>query len=197
VGITRSVQYALTRFGINETPDKLTHFIGPPLHRSFMTSYAFDEPKARQAVEHYREYFAETGILENVLIPGVPDLLGALKTASRTLCVVTSKPAFYAEQIVRHFELDGFFDAVVGSEMDLSNADKALLIRLAMERYPDTPRAETVMVGDREHDVIGAKANDIDSIGVTFGAGSLRELEVASPTRIVATVEELGSALGL
>jgi phosphoglycolate phosphatase len=197
VGITRSVQYALAKFGIAERAENLKHFIGPPLHHSFMAGYAFDEPAARQAVEHYREYFGATGIYENVLFPGMPALLGELKADGRSLSVVTSKPTFYAEQIVRHFSLDGFFDAVIGAEMDLSNSEKPLLVGLAIERYASPEPSKVVMIGDREHDVLAAHANGIDSIAVTYGAGSRDELVAARPSRIVDSIEELGSALGL
>ena len=197
MGITRSVQYALAKFGIEEATENLTHFIGPPLHRSFMAGYAFDEPTARLAVQYYREYFGVTGIYENVLFPGIPELLAALRVSERQLCVVTSKPTFYAGQIIRHFGLDGYFDAVVGAEMDMSNSDKPLLVRQALERYQAHDRTQVVMIGDREHDVLGAQANSVDSIAVTYGAGSREELTAAGPTRIVETIEELAAALGL
>jgi phosphoglycolate phosphatase len=162
-----------------------------------MTSYAFDEPAARQAIDYYREYFGVTGIYENAVIPGVPELLAALRADGRQLCVVTSKPNFYAAQIVRHFDLDGVLDGVIGSEMDLSNSDKAVLVKLSLERYSAFDSRSMVMIGDREHDILGAHTNGIDSIGVTYGAGSREELTAAGPTAIVDTVEELGSALGL
>jgi phosphoglycolate phosphatase len=191
------VQYALAKFGIEAVAEQLTHFVGPPLHRSFMTSYGFNESVARQAVEYYREYFSVTGIHENVLLPEIPSLLGALRAEGRHLSVVTSKPAFYAEQIVRHFGLDGFFEAVIGAEMDLTNTEKAVLVNLALERFGEHARTDAVMIGDREHDVIGARANGIDSIAVTYGAGSGEELTAAAPTRIVDSVGALAAALGL
>jgi phosphoglycolate phosphatase len=208
VGITRSVRYALAKFGIEVALESLTHFIGPPLltaaadwapalHRSFMSAYAFDEPTARQAVEYYREYFAATGIYENELYPGIPGLLGGLQAAGLRLCVVTSKPTFYAEQIVRHFGLSGFFDAVVGAEMDLTNTEKPVLVNRALERYAGREASAAVMIGDREYDVLGAQANGIDSIAVTYGAGSRQELAAAGPTRIVDSIEELAAVLGL
>jgi phosphoglycolate phosphatase len=161
-----------------------------------MTSYGFDEPAARRAVEFYREYFDVTGIHENVLFPEIPSLLGALRADGRCLSVVTSKPAYYADQIVRNFGLDAFFDAVIGAEMDLSNTEKPVLVKLALDRFAGHALANAVMIGDREHDVIGARANGIDSIAVTYGAGSREELMAAEPTRIVDSVAALGAALG-
>lgn len=194
-GITRSVQYALSKFGISAATDQLRPFIGPPLHRSFMNAYDFDDAKAWLAVEYYREYFAVTGIFENRVFDGVPELLARLRAAGAALCVVTSKPAVYARQIVTHFGLDACFDAVVGPDLDLANAEKAVLIRQAMDACTGRPASQFVMVGDREHDVIGACANGIDSIGVTYGIGSSEELTAAGATRVVDTLGELEALL--
>lgn len=196
-GITKSVQYALAKMGIEAQPDALHGFIGPPLHHSFMTRHGFDEPRARQAIAYYREYFGAYGIYENEVLPGIRELLAALRAEGRLLCVVTSKPTVYAEQILQHFNLSAFFDAVVGSEFDLSNADKATLVALALNRYTGRPHTDLVMVGDREHDIIGASRNGIDSIGVTYGAGSHQEMTAANPTYIAESVSDVASLLGL
>lgn len=192
-GITKSVQYALAAFGIREEAERLRPFIGPPLHHSFMERYHFDEATARRAVEHYREYFAERGMYENLLFEGIPDLLRELQAAGRSLCVVTSKPTFFADQIVSHFGLAPYFDHVIGSNLDLSNADKALLVREAIGRYPEREACSFVMVGDREHDIIGGQANGIDTIGVTYGAGTREEITSARPTAIIDSVGALGA----
>jgi phosphoglycolate phosphatase len=194
-GITKSVQYALSTFGIVAELDELRSFIGPPLHHSFMAQYAFDEATARRAVEAYREYFGDQGIYQNRIFDGIPELLQRLRAERIALCVVTSKPTVYSEQIVRHFGLDGSFDAVVGPNLDLSNAEKTLLISQAMNRYAGQAAAGFVMIGDREHDIIGAVANGIDAIGVTYGAGSREELTSAGATHVVDTLAELEALL--
>jgi phosphoglycolate phosphatase len=194
-GITKSVQYALAKFGIAAELDQLHSFIGPPLHRSFMAEYAFDEPTARQAVEAYREYFAEQGIYQNRIFEGIPELLQGLRAAGSALCVVSSKPTVYSQQIVRHFGLDDFFDAVIGPGLDLANAEKTVLVRQAIDRYTALAADDFVMIGDREHDIIGAAANGIDSIGVTYGAGSRQELTAAAATYIADTLAELETLL--
>ena len=194
-GITKSVQYALAAFGIQEPLAKLIPFIGPPLHHSFMRHYGFDEATARRAVEVYREYFARQGMYENVVFPGIPELLAGLASRGTTLCVVTSKPTHFAAPIVAHFGLDRHFAAVVGSELDLSNADKATLVRLALDRFPGLAPASVVMVGDREHDIIGARANGVAAIGVTYGAGSVEELRAAGPDALAGSVAELAALL--
>ncbi len=160
-----------------------------------MKYYGFDETNARQAVGYYREYFERKGMFENSVFDGIPELLRRLRDANSTLYVVTSKPTYYAEQIVKHFRLDKYFARVIGSEMDLTNTDKSTLVRIAIGLHPEEDRKTIVMIGDKEHDIIGAKKNGIDSIGVTYGAGSREEIDNAGPTFVAHTVEELGKLL--
>ena len=194
-GITRSVQYALSKFEIESDPDDLRSFIGPPLHHSFMERYGFDEPTARTAIAYYREYFADRGIYENRLFSGIPELQQRLSTAGAELCLVTSKPEIFATQVLRFFDLEACFDAVVAPGLDLVHAEKRELIARAMGRYEGHTAADFVMIGDREHDIIGAAANGIDSIGVTYGAGSREELASAGATHIVDTLVDLEALL--
>ncbi len=195
-GITKSVQYALARRGVDE-PDRerLRPFIGPPLHKGFTQFYGFDEGQTWRAIEAYRDYFARQGMYENLLFPGVPELLAQLRDAGRTLYVVTSKPTHFAVPIVAHFGLTDCFTRVIGSELDLTNADKPTLVRRARALHPDEPDSTFVMIGDREHDIIGARANGLASIGVTYGAGAAAEIAAAGPTQIAHSVAELGALL--
>ena len=121
-GITNSVAYALASFGIHEDPDLLTPFIGPPLIDSFMEFYHFDLPTAQKAVEKYREYFSQKGIFENRAFPGALPLLSQLKEAGKAVCLATSKPEVFARQILEHFHIDGYFDQIVGSCLEIGRA---------------------------------------------------------------------------
>lgn len=185
-GITNSVAYALRHFGITvDDPETLTRFIGPPLKDSFMDYYGFDESRANQAVSKYREYFGAAGLYENAVFAGVETLLDRLKKARKTLIVATSKPTVYAVKILAHFRLLRYFDFVSGSELDGSRVKKAEVIAYALERNGVADRSFAVMIGDRKHDVIGAKKNGIDSVGVLYGYGSRAELEQAGVDYIV------------
>ncbi|HEX8036510.1 MAG TPA: HAD family hydrolase [Ktedonobacterales bacterium] len=195
-GITRAVQYALARYDISVADlDSLTPFIGPPLHHSFARYYGFDARQAREAVTFYREYFTDTGIYENSVYPGIPQLLERLSTAERRLIVATSKPTIYAQRIIEHFQMHAYFTDVVGSDLNLTRTDKAEIIADILTAYPDVAREAIVMIGDREHDIIGARAHDLDAIGVTYGYGSLAELQAAGATSIAGSVTELASLL--
>ncbi len=195
VGITKSVQYALNHFGISEDPANLRHFIGPPLPYSFATTYGFDETQAWEAVAKYREYFAAQGMYESLVYPGIPALLAALQAAGQQAAVVTAKPAHFAVPIIAHFGLAPYFGQIIGPDLNLANADKALLIGEALRHYPAIAPEQVVMVGDRKHDILGAQARAIDSIGVTYGAGTAEEIAAAQPTYQVASVAALAALL--
>ena len=189
IGITRSVAYALKKHGITETDqNKLDRFVGPPLIDSFMRFYGFSAEQARQAVEDYREYYAVTGIFENRVYDGVVELLQALKAAGKRCVLATSKPEHYAVQILEYFHLAEYFDFVAGATMDEKRTNKADVIAYALEQ---TGVGHVIMVGDREHDVLGAKAHGLPCIGVLYGYGSREELESAGATHIVETAEEI------
>lgn len=191
-GITNSVAYALEQYGIHvEDRTSLNKFIGPPLKDSFMEYYGFQEAQAEEAVWKYREYFNDDGIFENKVYPGISKMLRCLKEQGKMLIVATSKPTVYAKRILERFELSQYFADVQGSEMDGSRTKKEDVIRYALEQNKITEIDRAVMIGDREHDIIGAKNCGLDSIGVLFGYGSRAELEECGADRIVDSVEML------
>lgn len=189
-GITKSVQYALKKQGIiEEDLWNLTKFIGPPLMDSFQKYYGFTEEEAKQAVVDYREYFAPTGKFENKVYEGIPAMLAALKEQGFTLALATSKPEVFALDILEHFELKQYFDFVGGALLN-GRTDKAEVISYVLTSI-EAKKEETVMIGDREHDLIGAAKNDLFSVGVLYGYGDREEHEKAGAGQIVETVEEL------
>ncbi|MHA6491751.1 HAD family hydrolase [Pseudomonas borbori] len=181
-GITRSVQHALAQLDIHE-PDLATleHFIGPPLLQCFMQAYQFDEATAWQAVNHYRERFREVGLYENQVFDGVGELLELLLQQNRTLYIATSKPTVFAAEIARHFDFARHFKVIYGSELDGTRTDKVELIGHLVQQEQLSPE-DTLMIGDRKHDVIGAKRNGLDAAAVGYGFGSLAELQAEAPT---------------
>lgn len=192
LGITKSVQYALRAFGINE-PDleSLCKYIGPPIREALKEYHGFDPDRAEEAVVKYREYFAETGIFENEVYEGIPDVLSKLQSEGKILIVATSKPEEFARRILEHFNLDGYFTDICGATMDGTRTTKEEVIRYALDRNHISKLSSVVMVGDRLHDTVGAKMVGIESIGVLYGFGDREELEKAGADRIAATVKEL------
>lgn len=193
-GITRSIQFGLSKMGIDE-PDlsKLEHFIGPPLLQQFMASYGFDEARAWEAMGYYRERFAVTGLYENEVFEGVTPLLEELVAQGRQLFIATSKPHIYAREIARHFDFARHFKVIYGSELDGTRTNKVELIAHLMREEGLDP-ATTLMIGDRKHDLIGARSNGLDSAAVGYGFGSFEELNAEAPTWHFETLAEMHQA---
>ncbi len=192
LGITNSFKYALKSFGI-EIPsyEKLCSFIGPPLIDTFKTQFDFDEAKAQEGVKKYREYFAKTGLLENSVYKGIPELLENLKAAGKTLVVATSKPEEYSVKIIEHFGLSKYFENVCGSNIDETRSKKDEVISYAIERNHIADKSKILMIGDRKHDILGAKKVGLKSCGVLFGYGSRQELETAGANFIADNIPQL------
>jgi phosphoglycolate phosphatase len=189
-GITRSIQYALHKLDL-EAPseDDLTWCIGPPLRTSFKKLLGTDA-LADMAVSLYRERFTDIGLFENEVYGGIEDTLSALATPGRRLFVATSKPFVYAERIIDHFKLRAYFERVFGSELDGTRADKTELLDYALKAAHVDP-AHAIMIGDRSHDMIGARNNGMTALGVLYGYGSLEELLGAGAHHLAATPREL------
>ena len=191
-GITNSVAYALRKLGQTPPPrSELEAYIGPPLVDSFEHLAGLDRPTAELAVRYYRENFADIGIFENELYPGIHEMLEQLKQAGAVLCLATSKPTVFALKILDHFDLTKYFDQVVGSELDGRRIKKADVISYALELLGVTDKDRVVMIGDREHDTIGAAKSGVFSVGVTYGYGSRQELLDNGARHIVDSVTEL------
>jgi len=196
-GITRSVQYALKRldYPLCE-PDSLDWIIGPPLKESFRTLlHTTDEALLDRAMLIYRERYQKLGLYENIVYPGIPELLAQLKEKGCQHLLATSKPRVFAEKILQHFSLASYFSVIMGSELNGQFVDKDCLIAEVLKTIPASSRSKTVMIGDRNYDVSGARANHIDVISVGYGYGTEEELRAASPNFIVQSVAELGELL--
>lgn len=196
MGITNALMHALEKYGIKvEDRETLYPFIGPPLTESFENFYGFSKEEAKQAVEYYRDYYREKGLFENKVYEGIPALLEKLVSREKTLLVATSKPEIFANQILKHFGIHHYFSFVAGSHFDGSRVQKNEVIEYVLERAGVKDLSTAVMIGDRKHDMIGAKKVGLDSIGVLYGYGDREELEKAGATMIVRKVEELETML--
>ena len=195
-GIVGSIQYALQALGEPaRDPSFLTRFVGPPLAGTFRTLLGTDDPgRVREAIAAYRVRFVATGIHQHVLYEGIRDALRALCDSGFSLRVVTSKPGEYAERIVDARGLRSYFAGVHGSTLDGERTEKGALIRHVLEVKGLASRT-VVMVGDRVHDVAGARENGVACVAVHWGFGSREELDAAGPDAIVDTVAELVALL--
>ena len=196
IGITTCIQYALHQLAYDapET-DELLWCIGPPLTVSFAKLLrTTDQALIDRAITLYRDRFATVGLFENALYPQIPETLKSIRAAGYQTYIATSKPHVFAKRIIEHFDLSSLFDGIYGSELDGTRSDKAELIRhiLLSENLNPT---KTVMVGDRSHDAIGAKKNQLLAIGVTYGYGSEEELKLHGVDLIANSPEEISQYL--
>ena len=177
-GILNSVRYACRKLGLPIPGEEtLRRFLGPPLIASF------------------REYFPTKGLFENEVYPGIPALLADIKSAGKTVIIATSKPEAYARRILEHFGLAQYCDFICGATLDETRTDKAEVIAYALETAGITDKSRAVMVGDREHDVLGAKKNGLPCIGAVYGYGTAEELTAAGAAALADTVDELHKLL--
>jgi phosphoglycolate phosphatase len=191
-GITRCIQYSLSQLGgpsLNQ--DELLCYIGPPLRQTFSKLLNTEDTNLiEKAVILYRERFVVTGIYENAVYPGIPELLSSLHKGGVRVYLATSKPRIYAAEIIRHFQLAPWLRGVYGSEMDGRFGNKEELLRLVLKELNVNP-AESVMIGDRKEDILAGKINGIKTIAVAYGFGSQEEIEGSSPDFICATPSEI------
>lgn len=195
VGITRGVQHALGAIGIVvDDPDTLVGYIGPPIHDGLVEQHGVAAADVDVAVAAYRRYYRDQGMYENVLHDGVPELLAELAGAGALLAVATSKPDVVAVDILEHFGLSGWFAFVGGASLDGARRSKVDVIEhtlAAIDAGAADRRAAAVLVGDREHDVLGAAAARIASIGVRWGYAPPGELEAAGAGAIADDIDDL------
>ncbi len=191
-GITKCIAHALVKLGRPAPPrESLRWCIGPPLKNSLATLLASDDDQlAEKALAIYRDRFSSVGLFENEVYKDIPEVLGVLKETGHTLYVATSKPTVYAERIVNHFGLRGYFREIYGSELDGGRTDKTSLVSHILQRE-SIVSSETFMIGDRKHDMIAAEANGVFGLGVLWGYGTREELEASGAYVCITQPREL------
>ncbi|MGN0689732.1 MAG: HAD hydrolase-like protein [Oscillospiraceae bacterium] len=189
-GIIRSLQYALQYYGIEEKAENLGKFLGPPAHIAFQEYYGFSEQKAFDATKKFRERYADKGIFENRLYDGIDELLIKLYDEGKRLCVATSKPIVHTEKILEYFDIRKYFDIVVGSDLEGKFCNKSDIISEVLKKCGND-RENSVMVGDRKYDILGAKENEIKSVAVLYGYGNMEEFVLAGADFIAESVEKI------
>ncbi len=187
-GIINAVTYALDEMGIKYgNSDELKQFVGPPLVESFTSYCGFDKKQADKAIELFRVYYSDRGIMENSMYPGIRELLEALRAGGRHIVLATSKPETFAREIIARYGIGDCFEYIAGSTMDETRVKKHQVIAYAMETLGLNDPSKIVMVGDRRHDAEGARVYGMDCIGVLYGYGSRDELLSAGVKYLVDT----------
>lgn len=190
IGITNGVMYAYRKLGL-EVPEReeLRSFIGPPLIVEF-TRRGFPEEQAKEAVRLYREYYGETGLFENELIPGTVEFLRELKRRGKRVCLATSKPEQFSVRILERFGIAEYFDFIGAASMDGSRDSKLAVIQYVLNSTGASPQ-ECLMVGDRMHDIIGAHDAGMKCAAVLVGFGSREEFAEYNADYVAETLADV------
>ena len=180
-GIEGCIRYALAKLGAPPSSGGLEWCIGPPLRGSFARLLGTDDAaQLERAVDLYRERFAEKGMFENSVYPGIPDALERIRNAGCRLFLATAKAQDFAARIMAHFGLAEFFEGLYGSRRDGRFTEKSDLVAHLVKTEGLDP-SRTIMVGDRKHDVIGGRDNGLRTAVVTYGYGSPEEIAAHRP----------------
>ena len=188
-GIVKCVVESLKPIGITAAPASLLGFIGPPLTWSYPHYFGLNEEETEQAVARFQTRYATVGKFENRVYAGIPETLAALCARGYRLAVATSKPHRFAKEIIAHFDLARYFEAVQGADME-EHSCKADVIRLVLAEMGVSPD-DAVMIGDRRYDMEGAGQTGVDAVGVLWGYGSREELTASGAAEVLSTPEEL------
>ncbi len=196
-GILNCLEYALEDQGIPiPERDQMRALLGPPLVDTFRDVFGMNDQQIAQAIDKYRERYHDIGLFENSVYEGVPELLAELQTAGMRMATATSKPEYSATRILQHFELDQYFEFIGAAALDGTRDSKSLVIKHTLDNTNTNPTSHNmIMIGDRRHDVYGAREHGIDTIGVLWGYGDADELTSAGVTDLATNTENLKNLL--
>lgn len=193
-GIINCVRYALSEMGVEE-PKDIMRFVGPPLCESFPSFCGFDKEQTETAIKIYRSRYSVTGLFENNVYEGIPEMLERLKKGGKRLLVATSKPEEFSVRILDKFGLSGYFEIIGGAATDGSRDTKHDVLVYLLERAGITDTSDVLMIGDRMHDIIGAHSLNISCMSVLWGYGDTDEFNKYGTDYIVSEPSELADLL--
>lgn len=191
-GVIRSAQHMQEKMGIPKWADEdLKFIVGPPLIKTFIEDFQMNQEDAQRALGYFRERYATVGLFENKVYDGIPEMLEELKKKGKCLVVATSKKEETAVRILKHFEIDGYFDVIGGDNREVGRDTKAKVIEYVLETM-GAKKEDAIMVGDRKFDVEGAHLVGIPCIAVEFGYGGRDEFEACGADYIAKTPKAVG-----
>ena len=179
-GILRSLQWAFEQEGFPvPTEAEVRSVIGPPLEIG-LPSIGVPDDALERVINTYRSRYETTGAFENTLYDGILEMLDSMAAQGLSLSIATAKPEKTAHPILDYFDIAHRFEVRAGATMTSERRTKAQVIAFALDElgihgHPDLEEM-VIMVGDRDHDVVGAMYHGIPCIGVTWGYGSIEEL---------------------
>jgi phosphoglycolate phosphatase len=193
-GIWASIRFAAAELGLPEpTPGQLRAMVGPPLQDGFAGAFGLTGDDVDRAVAAYRVHYAAGAMFDAAVYPGIPELLFGLRAEGAVLAVATSKPEPFAVRILEHAGLLPEFASVHGATLDGAVRHKDQVVAAALAAHPNGERP--VLIGDRSHDVLGARAHGLPCIGADWGPAPAGELAQAGAAVVVADPADVPAAL--
>lgn len=178
IGVLKSIKYTIEKMNFKElSEDELRLFIGPPIQNSFRNKYKLDDDTTNKAASTFRNAYKEKFLYDAEIYSGIVELLSYLREKNILTMVATYKREDYTLMLLEHFGLDKYFDFIKGSDME-GKLTKADIVNLCIEKSGQD-KENVVLIGDTNHDSIGAEKARIDFIAVTYGFGfkSINDLE--------------------
>lgn len=169
-GVLESAIYAAKRLGYKELPyEQMLSFVGPPIQTSFMNHYGCSVERAQEVATIFRTYYKENALYKARLYPGMIEVLEKMKEKGVKMGVATYKREDYAISILEHFGIAPFCISMHGAD-HFNKLTKTDIVNLCINEMTSN-REDVILVGDTEHDAIGAKNAMVDFLGVTYGFG--------------------------
>ena len=166
-GIVESAIYAAGKCGYDELPyETMLKFVGPPIQQSFMTHYGCDQQKAQEAANLFRDYYKTTALLKAKPYDGIFELCEILKKNSVKMSVATYKREDYALMLLKHFGFDKYCYPMHGADNN-NILRKEDIVRMCQEEM-GAEKENSVLIGDTEHDAVGALKSKTMFLAVTY-----------------------------
>ena len=193
--IASSLVHALEKAGMDAgDQEAVESYIGVPLFDIFIGGFGMSESQALKAIDDYRAYYDALQQAGTQVYNGIPEVLAGLRDKGYQLYIATVKPTEIAEKVLGDLELRPYFDGVAGASMGPERRDKRSIIAHALETF-GLDASRSIMVGDRDQDIEGARSNGMRSLGVTYGFGSRNEVAGCGPDHLADAAGDIAGLL--
>ncbi|MFA5514510.1 MAG: HAD-IA family hydrolase [Sphaerochaetaceae bacterium] len=191
VGIFETANYTMNSLGFYDISNEdLRRFVGPPLRECFKIAFDLDDSLIPLAVETYRRHYDENGgVYKANHYEGMVELLKTLKVKGFLLAVATLKSETLAIDLLKHFELDTYFEVIAGSDLHGSYT-KADIIKTVMKKLNINSDDTVILIGDTPHDLEGSREADVDFVAVTWGFGDFSSYNLEEEDHLVAIIDK-------
>ncbi|MFZ1806603.1 MAG: HAD family hydrolase [Cyclobacteriaceae bacterium] len=165
--------------------------IGPPLSEMIeQLTPGLSQKTKDSIIFEFRQNYDSSSYPLTTSMSGAVELIERLTALKKRIYIVTNKSYNPTKRILSKLDLTSFADVLSPDKFPGKKLTKSELIKLIINER-NLAKGSMVMVGDTSHDILAAKANEIDSVSVTCGYDTLNNLIDANPTLLVVNMTEL------